>query len=357
MSYIGAQPTTGSFPFDQFSGNGSTTAFTLTYAPASTTSIIVAISGVVQNPTLYSIVGTTLTFSPAPPTGTNNISVLYLGLPVQIGTPIPGSTLQLALGSAANPSLTFIGDTNTGIYSPGADTIAFVEGGTEAMWINSSANVGIGTSSPLGRLHSRWDAGAGDGFTGKNVFSTTDQALYIKTYWQSGVGQHTTLEASNLANSAVTDLRLNGSTLQFLAGSTEQMRIASSGAVSFGSSGTAFGTSGQVLTSNGSGSAPSFQTVSGIGVGQTWTNVTGSRATGTTYTNSTGKPIMVVVTPVASGGLIGTFNISGSAVGVVQFTPSGGGGGSPFFYIIPNGVTYSVTNNSNFNINYWWELR
>jgi hypothetical protein len=94
-----------------------------------------------------------------------------------------------------------------------------------------------------------------------------------------------------------------------------------------------------------------------IGVGQTWTNVTGTRATGTTYTNSTGRPIMVVVTPVASGGLIGTFNIAGSAVGVVQFTPSGGGGGSPFFYIIPNGVTYSVTNNSNFNINYWWELR
>lgn len=94
-----------------------------------------------------------------------------------------------------------------------------------------------------------------------------------------------------------------------------------------------------------------------IGVGQTWTNVTGSRATGTTYTNSTGRPIMVVVTPVASGSLIGTFNIAGSAVGVVQFTPSGGGGGSPFFYIIPNGVTYSVTNNANFSISYWWELR
>jgi hypothetical protein len=91
MSYIGAQPTTASFPFDQFSGNGSTTAFTLTYAPASTTSIIVAISGVVQNPNLYSVIGTTITFSPAPPTGTNNISVLYLGLPV-IGVSSPGNT-------------------------------------------------------------------------------------------------------------------------------------------------------------------------------------------------------------------------------------------------------------------------
>jgi hypothetical protein len=152
MSYIGAEPTTASFPFDQFSGNGTTTAFTLTYAPASTTSIIVAISGVVQNPNLYSVIGTTITFSPAPPTGTNNISVLYLGLPVQIGTPIPGSTLELALGSAANPSLTFLGDTNTGIFSPAADTIAFAEGGVESMRLDSAGNVGIGTSSPASNL-------------------------------------------------------------------------------------------------------------------------------------------------------------------------------------------------------------
>jgi hypothetical protein len=140
VSYIGAEPTTAAFPFDQFSGNGTTTAFTLTYAPASTTSIIVAISGVVQNPNTYSIVSNTLTFSPAPPTGTNNIAVLYLGLPVQIGTPIPGSTLELALGSAANPSLTFLGDTNTGIYSPTSDTIAFTEGGTEVGRFDSSGN-------------------------------------------------------------------------------------------------------------------------------------------------------------------------------------------------------------------------
>ena len=152
MSYIGAEPTTAAFPFDQFSGNGTTTAFTLTYAPASTTSIIVAISGVVQNPNLYSVIGTTITFSPAPPTGTNNISVLYLGLPVQIGTPIPGSRLELALGSAANPSLTFLGDTNTGIFSPAADTIAFTEGGTEVARFDSSGNFGVGTSSPDEKL-------------------------------------------------------------------------------------------------------------------------------------------------------------------------------------------------------------
>lgn len=91
MSYVGNVPTTAAFPFDQFSGNGSTTAFTLSYAPAGSTSIIVSISGVVQNPNTYSVSGTTLTFTPAPPSGTNNIAVLYLGLPV-VATLTPGNT-------------------------------------------------------------------------------------------------------------------------------------------------------------------------------------------------------------------------------------------------------------------------
>ena len=91
MSYVGNVPTTAAFPFDQFSGNGSTTAFTLSYAPAGATSIIVSISGVVQNPNTYSVSGTTLTFTPVPPTGTSNIAVLYLGLPV-VATLTPGNT-------------------------------------------------------------------------------------------------------------------------------------------------------------------------------------------------------------------------------------------------------------------------
>jgi hypothetical protein len=117
VSYIGAEPTTAAFPFDQFSGNGTTTAFTLTYAPASTTSIIVAISGVVQNPNLYSVIGTTITFSPAPPTGTNNISVLYLGLPV-IGVSSPGNTAYRSSQdfTATASQTTF---TTTGSYTAG----------------------------------------------------------------------------------------------------------------------------------------------------------------------------------------------------------------------------------------------
>jgi len=50
-------------------------------------------------------------------------------------------------GSAATPAIRGT-DANTGIFFPAADTIAFSEGGSEAMRIDSSGNVGIGTASP-----------------------------------------------------------------------------------------------------------------------------------------------------------------------------------------------------------------
>lgn len=81
MSYIGNTPFTAAFLVDTFSGNGSTVAFTMSVAPANTSSILVAVTGVVQDPSTYSVSGTTLTFSAAPPSGTSNISVRYLGIP------------------------------------------------------------------------------------------------------------------------------------------------------------------------------------------------------------------------------------------------------------------------------------
>lgn len=81
MSYIGNEPISAAFLTDTFSGNGSTVAFTMTVAPANTSSILVAVTGVVQDPSTYSVSGTTLTFSAAPPSGTSNISVRYLGIP------------------------------------------------------------------------------------------------------------------------------------------------------------------------------------------------------------------------------------------------------------------------------------
>lgn len=81
MSYIGAQPTTAAFVTDQFSGDGSTTVFTMSVAPANSASVIVAVSGVLQDPSTYAVSGTSLTFSGAPPAGSGNISARYLGIP------------------------------------------------------------------------------------------------------------------------------------------------------------------------------------------------------------------------------------------------------------------------------------
>jgi hypothetical protein len=81
VAYIGASPTTAAFLTDTFSANGSGTVFTLSTAPANTNSILVAVSGVLQDPSTYSVSGTTLTFSAAPPAGTGNISVRFLGIP------------------------------------------------------------------------------------------------------------------------------------------------------------------------------------------------------------------------------------------------------------------------------------
>jgi hypothetical protein len=58
----------------------------------------------------------------------------------------------IASGTAAAPSLSIASDPNTGLYSPASDTLAFVEGGVEAMRINSSGNVGIGRSTLYNRF-------------------------------------------------------------------------------------------------------------------------------------------------------------------------------------------------------------
>jgi hypothetical protein len=82
MPYIGNPIYQSAFVVDTFSGNGSTVAFTMSVAPAGVTNVLVSVSGVLQDPSTYGVVGNTITFSAAPPSGTGNISCRYLGVPV-----------------------------------------------------------------------------------------------------------------------------------------------------------------------------------------------------------------------------------------------------------------------------------
>jgi hypothetical protein len=66
---------------------------------------------------------------------------------VTIGT---GQEVAVTLGSAAAPSITFSGDTNTGIFSPGADRIGFAEGGVQVGEFDASGNLLVGRTSGSG---------------------------------------------------------------------------------------------------------------------------------------------------------------------------------------------------------------
>jgi hypothetical protein len=113
------------------------------------------------------------------------------------------------------------------------------------------------------------------------------------------------------------------------------------------------GTTGNLLTSNGttwqSVAAPS----SGIGYGQTWQDVTGSRALGTTYTNSTGKPIMLML--YESGGSAADYVLFINGAYFSRASNNNNYQIIPMSVIIPNGTTYRVE--SSYSTLYWWELR
>jgi len=173
MTYIGnTSPSRfSSVPAVQrFSGNNSTTAFTLSTAIGSEQEILVSVDGVIQDTANYTVSGTTLTFSPAPSAGTNNIFVFTLSRAIASVTHPPTSALSATSGTfsgnvsvggdldvtgsldMSDANLTNVGsisldsisgdaDTNTNITFSGSDVITFTTGGSAAFTTNANQSV------------------------------------------------------------------------------------------------------------------------------------------------------------------------------------------------------------------------
>ena len=106
MAYVGTPiDTTNQFQSLQgkrFSGDASTTAFTLDIAPNSVFDIEVFVENVRQDPnSAYSINGTTLTFGAAPPSGTNNIYVIHQAKAVGTISPTSDSVVASSIADEA----------------------------------------------------------------------------------------------------------------------------------------------------------------------------------------------------------------------------------------------------------------
>jgi hypothetical protein len=172
----------------------------------------------------------------------NNSETRYLKL---AGGTLTGA-LAHPLGAAATPSITFTGDTNTGIYSPGADQVAISTGGSGRLFVDASGRILAGTASSSiggsGSIVLQGSAGPGvvrAAFGGTSPGSTdilgaitfTDSshtgAAYIYGSRDGGTWTSTTSQPSAITFGTTP----NGSGTAF-----ERLRITSAGLVGIGTS-------------------------------------------------------------------------------------------------------------------------
>ena len=123
-------------------------------------------------------------------------------------TNLVNGNATLAAGTAAAPSLTTTGDTNTGLYFPAADTVAIATGGTERARITSDGSLLVGTTSAIGsgKLSISYNAGVGPGLMIKPSSDTTFAVQFFNAAGAS-VGTIATFASSTSYNTS-SDYRL-----------------------------------------------------------------------------------------------------------------------------------------------------
>ena len=142
MPYLGNEPAAAftSTTKDTFSGDASTTDFTMSKS-ANVNAVRVVVENVVQDPGVaYTCTGTTLSFTSAPPTGTNNIYVVHLGPPA--ATVAPPTTINNPTTYAADLTIADGADLITA--SAGTDNVRLGDGAGAAIVSGGNQNVLIG---------------------------------------------------------------------------------------------------------------------------------------------------------------------------------------------------------------------
>jgi hypothetical protein len=189
--------------------------------------------------------------------------------------------------TAATPALTGT-DTDTGVFFPAANTMAFSTGGTEQMRVDSAGNLGVGTTTPTARVH----AEASNPTRGilsrvRNSASTSQTGAQIQLT-QNGI------EDWAIGQPAATNAFAFWSGRSESADGTERMRIDSSGNVLVGQ------------TASGGNQAAGGIALRNPAVGSGGSSILLSHATGT-----------------ADGNSFAEFSLGGSGIGnIVQSTAS-----------------------------------
>lgn len=116
MAYIGREPSYGAFEKQSMTADSSTTTFSLNYTVGSSSSILVSVAGVIQEPeTGYNLTGggTSIVFSAAPTTG-DTVFVMFLGLARDVADFLSTGviTTQTAEASVADDDEILIYDTS-----------------------------------------------------------------------------------------------------------------------------------------------------------------------------------------------------------------------------------------------------